>query len=171
MKLRLLLFSECNRNCKGCCNKDWDLTNLPKCNSFTNTNYEQILLTGGEPMLHPDIIRNTVKKIREQTKNVPIYMYTANCEDIMTLTDILDITDGITLTLHTPKDVKTFIEFNNFLNMQHHKVEYLKSKSLRLNVFHGISLKGIDTSCWIIKKDMKWIKNCPLPKDEVLKRL
>jgi hypothetical protein len=55
--------------------------------------------------------------------------------------------------------------------MQHHKVEYLKSKSLRLNVFHGISLKGIDTSCWIIKKDMKWIKNCPLPKDEVLKRL
>jgi len=28
-KLRLLLFPDCNRNCAGCCNNDWDLDLLP----------------------------------------------------------------------------------------------------------------------------------------------
>lgn len=44
-KLRLLLHEECNRNCKGCCNKDWDLNALEIEDDFTD--YDEILITGG----------------------------------------------------------------------------------------------------------------------------
>ena len=33
-KLRLLLFEECDRDCPGCCNRDWDLRSLPVCRDF-----------------------------------------------------------------------------------------------------------------------------------------
>ena len=65
-KLRLLLFEECGRNCPGCCNRDWDLQALPVCQDFTP--YQIIMLTGGEPMLHPEIIHSAVTEIRRQTK-------------------------------------------------------------------------------------------------------
>ena len=32
-KLRLLLFEECDRDCPGCCNRDWDWQ--PKRRSYT----------------------------------------------------------------------------------------------------------------------------------------
>ena len=43
-KLRLLLFEECDRDCPGCCNRDWDLRSLPVCRDFTP--YQVIMLTG-----------------------------------------------------------------------------------------------------------------------------
>ena len=49
-KLRLLLLDDCNRNCPGCCNRDWDLQALPLCQDYTP--YRLIMLTGGEPMLY-----------------------------------------------------------------------------------------------------------------------
>ena len=45
--LRLLLFEDCNRNCKKCCNKQWDLKLLPEVGSFKD--WDEIILTGGEP--------------------------------------------------------------------------------------------------------------------------
>jgi hypothetical protein len=43
-------------------------------------------------------------------------------------------------------------------------------KSLRLNVFKGVSLAELNLSCWKVKPNIKWIKNCPLPEDEVFMR-
>jgi molybdenum cofactor biosynthesis enzyme MoaA len=42
-KLRLLVTSECNRSCSGCCNKEWDLDKLPVCESYKD--YDEIYLT------------------------------------------------------------------------------------------------------------------------------
>lgn len=41
-KLRLLLWEECNRTCAGCCNKDWNLSELPVC--FDYSGYDLILI-------------------------------------------------------------------------------------------------------------------------------
>ena len=161
-ELRLLLFKDCNRKCRGCCNKDWDLDNLPKCKSFKN--YKTIMLTGGEPMLNPELVIKTIKKIRKQNKKAKIYMYTAkiNVWEIMELYYLLD---GITLTLHNQADVKHFILFNRL-------IAFPDFKSLRLNIFKGVKLpKNIDLFGWDIKKNIKWIKKCPLPKHEVFMKL
>lgn len=73
-KLRLLLFEKCNRNCKGCCNKQWDLSKLPIENDFTG--YKLIILTGGEPLLEPDLVKNVIRMIRNKT-DAKIILYTA----------------------------------------------------------------------------------------------
>jgi hypothetical protein len=161
-KLRLLLTEKCNRKCRGCCNKDYDLKALPTCNIFSE--YEEILLTGGEPMLYPSLICLTINRIRRQTK-APIYLYTASLIEPHILMSFLDVIDGITLTLHTPKDVEPFRLFNKMI------LAGALNKSLRLNVFRGISLRDINLSKWKVKKDMVWIKNCPIPKDEVFMRV
>ena len=62
-KLRLVMFEECNRSCEGCCNNDWDLNQLDVVADYYG--YDLVMLTGGEPMLKPQLIVDTVEKIRE----------------------------------------------------------------------------------------------------------
>ena len=159
IKLRLLLFKECNRNCLGCCNNDWDLDNLSICNSYLE--YSEILLTGGEPMLHPDIIVEAITEIRKQTK-APIILYTAKTDNQKELLYILSIIDGVTITLHDQSDVLPFLSFAK--QVSH------KNKSLRVNIFKGVCITNIPDG-WVVKDNIVWIKNCPLPVGEVLQRL
>ena len=159
--LRLLLFSECDRRCKGCCNKDWNLDALPVCTSFTG--YDLIMLTGGEPMLKPKLIKSTAKAIRAQT-NAPIIVYTAKTSKPDGFIDVLRNVDGVTLTLHTQGDVAGFYRLNEKL-----LTARLEPKSLRLNVFKGIK---VDVPIyWQVKNNIEWIANCPLPSNEVFMRL
>lgn len=165
MQLRLLLTEECNRTCKGCCNKEYDLAALPICTSFKG--YEAIMITGGEPLIKPGLLIETIQRIRRETPCTPIYVYTAYREDPLWLLAVLAMVDGITLTLHTRKDVPHFQIFNNILLQS----GWLAGKSLRLNVFRGIDIDDIDVSCWNVKSDMMWIKDCPVPENEVFMRL
>ena len=174
--LRLLLFEECNRNCSGCCNKDWDLKSLPICTSFTV--YNMILLTGGEPMLKPQLIKSVVKSIRKETVS-PIYLYTAKIDSILITMDILyNYVDGMTVTLHDQSDVELFKEFNDILlnTKQGIHLTYglsirIAPKSLRLNIFNGIDLSSTNLELWSVKSKIEWIKNCPLPENEVFMRI
>ena len=165
-KLRLIMFEACPRNCEGCCNKDWDLGALPVCTDFSD--YDQVMLTGGEPMLRPDLVEKTALKIRKQNPVCDIYMYTALTKDIPALLCLLRVLNGICVTLHEPCDVALFKVLNSILIAQG---GYRCRKSLRLNVFKGVDIEGIDVSPWKVKRDIEWIKDCPLPADEVLMRL
>lgn len=60
-KLRLLFTKDCNRDCPGCCNKDWDLDHLPVCADFKP--YDLVMITGGEPMLYPERLLKLIRKI------------------------------------------------------------------------------------------------------------
>lgn len=172
-KLRLLLFEDCNRNCIGCCNKDWDLASLPIETDFSS--YDKIMLTGGEPMLKPRLVFDVIKKIRAQNPKTKIYLYTAKTTDVITLVTILSYLDGITITLHGPLDFRLFILFIIYLNRHYKSTEIYQNKSLRLNIFKAAhvnvqSLLNELPSEWIVRPDMRWIKNCPLPEDEVFKK-
>lgn len=162
-KLRLVLFEECHRSCKGCCNEDFDLRNLPVCESYKG--FELIMLTGGEPMLRPEKVKEAVRRIRRET-DAPIILYTALTVDKETLSQIIGQIDGITVTLHDNSDVKPFLEFDDY-----HVGTRGRSKSYRLNVFSGIEIDlGNVKGKWKVKSDIEWIKNCPLPEGEVLMR-
>ena len=155
-KLRLLLTKACNKNCEGCCNKDWDLDNLPICRSYKE--YDEIMITGGEPTLFSIKLEHLIKDIRLVNKSAKIFLYTTQIKRASKF----DL-DGITLTLHTYEDVLAFEHFEQF-----HK--NFKIPFLRLNVFRGIPVPPHYNN-WIVKKDIEWIKNCPLPKDEVFMRI
>jgi hypothetical protein len=160
-KLRLLLFEECNRKCRGCCNKSWDLANLPICEDYRQ--YDQILLTGGEPLLYPEIVMEAVYDIREQT-NAPIYLYTAKTDNLDVFGRVLNIVNGITVTLHTTsRDIVPFALLNAGLRL----TNKARDKNMRLNVFHNVLSPKNALPIWKVKKNIKWIKNCPLPEGEV----
>ncbi len=162
-KLRLLLFEECNRNCNGCCNKDWDLSKLPIVESYRG--YDEIILTGGEPMLHPMFVMTTIGQILLET-TAPIYLYTAKVDDIKETRKIIRYTDGVCVTLHEQRDVVPFIQLNKSL------IESpILGKSFRLNIFRGINIEKENTYEWKVKDNIEWIKDCPLPEGEVFMRL
>lgn len=164
--LRLLLFSDCNRSCSGCCNKQWDLGSLPVCESYEN--WGLFLLTGGEPLLKPDVVLATVREIRKVNTS-QIIVYTAKLDSKDAITCVLAAVDGMTLTLHEPFDVK---QFESLLNTV--PVSTFVDKSMRLNIFRSagdISRLLPKLNSWHVKKDIEWIDNCPLPLGETFMRV
>ena len=158
-KLRLLVTKECNRKCNGCCNKDWDLDNLPVCTDYSL--YDEIIITGGEPTLRNDLVF-IITEIKKVNPTAKILMYTANCKYSVFLSALVMLyLDGITVTLHTKRDLRSFVEFETGLPKN--------NKSLRLNVFKGVPVPALKHN-WIVKSNITWIKNCPLPEDEVFMR-
>ena len=122
------------------------------------TPYRLIMLTGGEPMLYPEIIREAIAAIRRQT-NVPIYLYTAMPEQLDALMPLLD---GVTVTLHTPEDIPVFQSFDR-------TAQNLTGKSLRLNVFDEVGTV-ICRPEWQVKDHMRWSSQLPAARGEVLMR-
>ena len=164
-KLRLLITAYCNRDCKGCCNRGWDLTQLKRCDDFSG--YEEVMITGGEPMLFQNKVKNVADRIRKENKDAKIILYTAFVEE--DLLYVMPWLDGVTLTLHTKEDGEKFKDLNElFIEFQDNVS--LIGKSMRLNVFKGIDY-GNNHYLWDVKDDIVWIKDCPLPVDEVFMRI
>ena len=168
MQLRLLLWDDCNRHCPGCCNKDWDLDALPVCSDFTP--FEMIILTGGEPMLYPGQIDQVIDEIVAQTRT-PIAIYSAKTDCVEAYLHLVNRhlmgeinLLGFTITLHSQADVKPWQQLAYLLDPAHRHL------SLRLNVFKGIDISKADTRGWKVKRDMVWLKNCPLPTNETFMR-
>jgi hypothetical protein len=165
-KLRLLVTKDCPRDCAMCCNKGYDLDSLPIVDNF---DYNEILITGGEPLSMKNIGKTTTLinylNIIEPKSNRKIYVYTADSDGVV---EIISIVAGVTLTLHTQEDVYDFV-FNNSNLLRYIKKQ---NKSMKLNVFKDVKLPdNIDLSLWQVKKDLVWIKDCPLPTGEEFKRL
>ena len=166
-KLRLLLWEDCNRACKGCCNQQWDLASLPVCSDFTS--YDLIMLTGGEPMLYPDKVTDIIREIRSKC-SCPIYMYTAKVDDLKAVYNLMFMLDGWTVTLHDNSDIDSFRLFAGFIDPY---IYYKKGKkpSMRLNIFKNVDVSNIPWkhpiyTPWKIKSGIEWIEKCPLPINE-----
>ena len=168
-KLRLLLFEECNRNCEGCCNKDWNLKELPIINYNNHlkfNEFQQILLTGGEPLIKPEFTENAIREIRKRC-NVSLYIYTAKTDDIYLIKYLLKKLNGITVTLHDTSDTQHFLKLcKNLFN------DDIRDKSLRVNIFKEVTnIKEEQIPFyWQVKSNIEWIKNCPLPEGETFMR-
>lgn len=166
--LRLLLLEECNRSCEGCCNKDWDMAAVKTVAMDDYREAEVICLTGGEPMLYPERIASLVSLLKLIGVTAKFILYTAKSKRALDLVAMLHWLDGITLTLHEQYDVPAFELLQLYLL---YATDLVASKSLRLNVFSGIDLEGVDTSGWQVKSGIEWIKNCPLPENEIFRKL
>lgn len=169
--LRLLLTDLCGRNCPGCCNHQWDLTKLAVCKDFTP--YKMVILTGGEPMLKPDLITGAIRRIKEQNTTAHIILYTADVTDLPVLTTILPLLDGITVTVHHMDDWIPLYQFDKALK----DAGTADRLSLRLNIFDEAQTKSPKCQydrylgCnWTIKDHITWIPNCPLPVNETFMR-
>ena len=129
------------------------------------------MLTGGEPLLNPDNVINIIKYIRGVKSNQKIYLYTAKSDDWVEFIRVARELNGLTLTLHEPKDYMSFVMLDRLM---YEDPGAWESKSFRLHVFAEVNeFVESDSLCcdWQVRNNMEWIKHCPLPKGEVFKRL
>jgi len=161
--LRLLVTEKCHRSCEGCCNKDHDLAALPVVD--WSEQFETIMLTGGEPLLEGQLPK-TIELLKNLAMNeAKLIVYTSLSRNVP---KILNLVDGVTLTLHEQSDVEPFLNLNEMIIWR----LGTGSKSLRLNVFDGIQIpSNVNLSRWKVKDNIHWIKNCPLPSNEVFMRV
>jgi len=132
------------------------------------------MLTGGEPRLKPTLIYETVRRIREASPRSQILLYTAMTRRPVEFLGLLSLLDGVTLTLHTQEDVKDFLIFDDMFSNSGVRPSKQNPKSLRLNIFKGITLpeEWLDSGHpWWIKDEIEWIEDCTLPSNEVFMRL
>ncbi len=126
--LKLLITEECNRECPQCVNEQWDLVNLPVEDNYSF--YDEIILTGGEVMLDPHYLEKVIKIIRRQTR-AKIYVATAKVDDYFATLNVLNMVDGIIVTIHETSDIIAFFKLDEFIPPYFNKV-------LRVVVFQGV---------------------------------
>ena len=69
---RVIVTLACNRKCPGCCNET-----IGKVASIGDisvlSDYEEVVITGGEPMLNPDSLLRFIKALKKQNKQQRVY--------------------------------------------------------------------------------------------------
>lgn len=163
-KLRLLITEACNRNCKLCCNKQYNLAKLHVESNFAQ--YSEIILTGGEPMLDVNYLINVIEHIKAKTGvNTKLWLQTAKVDDLYGILCTLDLINGVTVTLHDNTDIPAFKIFDYQLYCGEPR---WKNKSFRICIFDNVELPELHMP-WKVK-NIVWETDCPLPEGEVFKR-
>lgn len=165
-KLRLLVTKVCDRRCPGCCNKDYDLDNLPKITDFHG--WDEIMITGGEPLLFPEQLRKFVKELDSVKDNeTKLYLYTASMNLITNWEWIITWFDGVQLTIHDLSQEE--IDYFNNTVLLHRR--FTLPRTLRLSVFPELKYPIlIRPKLWDVVRFQGWIEKCPLPAGETLGR-
>lgn len=175
-KLRLLVTTDCPNKCPMCCNNQFDFSKLPVVDRWS---YDEVMITGGEPMLYERKLLNLVRSIRDISEiecgNIPkVYVYTSLCRSRVLNLIIPEFSssrvDGIVLTPHKPENIEEFL-FTNEILLTNPKLS--KGVSLRLNLFSDMKAllpEDVNLSAWQVK-DMEWKKDCPVPEGEDFRRI
>jgi organic radical activating enzyme len=123
-----------------------------------------IMLTGGEPMFYPAQTVELIKSLKVMFPQTMVTLYTAKVDNVGDVRDVLKVADGMTLSLHSDKDVRAFQDFQ-------HEFKYV-NKSLFLNIFTDLrETLPLRPRLWKRVKIVEWVKNCPLPPQEDFRRL
>ena len=167
---RLIVTWACRRDCDNCCNKMPGLRESAKpCSVADLKDYDQVLITGGEPMLYPAQVLKLIRQLRSQrtAAEQKVFLYTALYTP--ELRQLVPELDGVHFTLHYPLkrgDVQGFYMFQDHIG-------YLdKGKSFRLYIEPRITKSiTIVPNVWSRLEVKPWLTECSLPDGETLLKL
>lgn len=177
--VRVIVTYDCPRNCPNCCNEH--LCSVPEIQFEDLLKYEEVIITGGEPMLLAPRIVEMIHRLRGHGFGGKIWLYssgikTARWADRAVVNEV----DGITYTIHhkpSRNDLSDAMKLSKYIrdnldNRTHSRSDRLFIDS-RCYTDEVMSIIGIGTKdClghWSIVKSLKW-KNekCPIPENEDL---
>lgn len=189
-RCRLLLTAKCPNSCPLCCNKQFDL--LKEVPIISRWDYDEFILTGGEPLQFPNSVIEVIHNINAITDYMGItpkfYLYTSICKPSI-WNDILPYLNGITYTVHTRENAQELIkllytlnDFGNGYDIIFGNLGPMSSKSMWLNLFPEAkdlidtelalsTLNWNDVSRYFTIKPMEWKENCPVPEGEDFRRV
>lgn len=162
---RVIVTMACNRNCPGCCNNNLDsITTIRDISELSG--YEEVVITGGEPMLKPDILLRFIKALRKQNKHRRVYLYTA-CLTLDDYRKILEHLDGVTVTLHaeaTDEDIRNLKYMSENLYEEHLDMRLF----VDTRVYEKYDLSNIHMETWDVVRKLEWKEKCDPAENEDL---
>jgi molybdenum cofactor biosynthesis enzyme MoaA len=107
--IHIMVTSLCSRNCKHCCNKQYNLHDIPYVTDEELKEAETLCLTGGEPFAftNPCEIANYYKHKYKNVKNIYVYTNAVELAKYLHCNTIRDI-DGISISIKTKADALAF---------------------------------------------------------------
>lgn len=110
--IHIMVTSLCSRNCKHCCNKQYDLNDIPYVTDEELKKAETLCLTGGEPFAftNPCEIANYYKRKYKNIKNIYVYTNAVELAKYLMHNTIENI-DGISISIKTDADAAAFDYF------------------------------------------------------------
>lgn len=167
---RILITTKCNRSCPGCANEKFvGSEHMHIMGDISEVSaYDEIILSGGEPMLVPELLMDTIKQIKN-ISDAPIFLYSSTVKVYdSTVSQILNSIDGLTYTLHyecTDNDIKMLKDLSFVLGLTKNLNARLliDSRLYKKYDFNNISLEN-----WNVVKKLEWLDDgdCPLPEHE-----
>ena len=171
-KARVIVTLKCNRDCENCCNKE-EVFKQHKILTDINDllSYDEIIITGGEPILLCGMLINYLYYLRGKYKKL-IFLYSALYNNEQEYIDILRVVSGLHFTLHNEAKDKEIDELKKLSSLLLKYKDIYKHLSLRLAIdnrlYDKYDFSNINFSGWSVVRKMKWLVNAPLPKDEEL---
>ena len=168
---RVIITFDCKRNCDGCCNKYTTLMNKAIWIDNFNTlmEYDEVCITGGEPMLDCERTYNIISRLSCAGFSGRIYLYTALFNP--QIARLFKWLDGIHYTLHYPANRKDFAGLKKFQRLlrKYHKNPHKISCRLYIDPRVQKSI-AIIYHLWSDIRHNYWIPEgkCPLPEHETL---
>lgn len=161
--IHIMVTSLCSRNCKHCCNKQYDLNDIPYVTDEELKEAETLCLTGGEPFAftNPCEIATYYKHKYKNIKNVYVYTNAMEFAKYLQYNTIRDI-DGISISIKTKADV---FAFDTFIK---DSKDVCKLTSNRLYVFNNLyteETQGFD----IIHRE--WMEDFQPANDSIFRRV
>ncbi len=163
--IHLMVTSLCNRNCKLCCNKQYNLNLIEQVTEDELKKAEILCLTGGEPFLftEPNIIARFYKNKYPNIKN--IYVYTNAVEFAQYLEqhkdNALEFIDGVNVSIKNETDKKVFSQIA-------HDTRVCMTNGNRLYVFEHLVPDFLGNFKHI---DRIWQKDFIPAKDSIFRRV
>lgn len=163
---RVVVTWRCKRECRYCVNHSEKIRALVRKVNVKAVNwrqYDQVLITGGEPLLVPDVVHGLIDRVRNQTSVPDIYMYTALWTEFSW--DIVQKIDGTNYTVHRPVDKNSLRRAQIDLSLLHER----NSNRLMLDPDIVDDLK-IRPTLWKEIRIKRWRPEdeCVLPDNEEL---
>ena len=161
-KARVMLTQTCPRDCDECCNKY--STTIESLETLKDRaallNFDEIMLTGGEPMLYPGYVLEVATWLKNNGKKV--YLYTTMWAYWLG-EELLDVLDGVHYTCHHPFSGDDPHNLHDFF-------EDIRGRdgSYRLTLDPAIDKPvSLEPASLSQIKVLEWIKDCPLPEEKL----
>lgn len=161
-KLRLLLWRDCVRACKHCPNRL--LEDPPQLDWDTIGNYDEIMVTGGEPLMYPWALKRILRDINNRRKDTSyLFLYTAMPAPIDAFIEAAGQVSGVTLTVYNSKRMRDALV----------AMAYMRDAGMQLTN-RLITFKDVRLPNWVEGWEhvvKEYVKDCKLPDDEDFRRL
>lgn len=117
-KARLIVTLKCQKSCAGCCNNYNRI--MSQCCTIGDKDiewladrYSEIVITGGEPFLFPELVYDLLVRLRKVRQNLKVYLYTATYNYVKGR-ELLFLLDGLQFSLHggpgfSSKDIENLV--------------------------------------------------------------